>query len=296
MKKVLKKIDHLIKRIILIFPFKSKTYFYLSRSYYFFRFIHCFKCFPGKKNSFKNFLYDLKVGKYLRHPLRRQITSKLQGKEYIRNRVGAKNLIKTIKVLISNDEIDKFVPKKFPIVIKPDHSSGRYAVVKSLDEYGRLKNQLKEWLLHDYFRVSLEENYYELDKKIIVENYISDEYYLEGSIHCLNGEIKVISLIDRFDKDKKRESFSGDMNSLELSIGFPFIKMSVDKNELVFMSVLKKTALIIAKDLNYIRLDFYASKQKFLLGELTNLPAGGNVRIYPKHRESILDAAMFNVQ
>ena len=296
MKKVLKKIDHLIKRIILIFPFKSKTYFFLSRSYYFFRFIHCFKCFPGKKNSFKNFLYDLKVGKYLRHPLRRQITSKLQGKEYIRNRVGAKNLIKTIKVLISNDEIDKFVPKKFPIVIKPDHSSGRYAVVKSLDEYGRLKNQLKEWLLHDYFRVSLEENYYELDKKIIVENYISDEYYLEGSIHCLNGEIKVISLIDRFDKDKKRESFSGDMNSLELSIGFPFIKMSVDKNELAFMAELKNAALTITKDINYIRVDFYASKQKFLLGELTNLPAGGNVKVYPKHRESILDATMFNLQ
>ena len=69
--------------------------------------------------------------------------------------------------------------------------------------------------------------------------------------------------------------------------------MSVDKNELVFMSVLKKTALIIAKDLNYIRVDFYASNQKFLLGELTNLPAGGNVKIYPKHQESILDAAMF---
>ena len=72
--------------------------------------------------------------------------------------------------------------------------------------------------------------------------------------------------------------------------------MSVDKNELVFMSVLKKTALIIAKDLNYIRVDFYASNQKFLLGELTNLPAGGNVKVYPKHRESILDATMFNLQ
>ena len=262
--------------------------------YYFLRFVHFYKRLPGNEKKFSDFLYQIKIGKSLRQPLLRQVTSKLGGKAFIRSRIGSKNLVKTIKILSTDDDIDKFTPKQFPIFIKPNHSSGRFFKINALSEYHALKVTFKQFLLHDYFSHTLEENYYTIPKKVIVEEYIDPEYYLEGSAHCLKGKIKIISLIDRFDKDKKRESYDVSMKPLGFAIGNPYRKMNLDKHQLFFIPKLKKSILELCKDFYYIRVDFYASNYKFLFGELTSLPAGGNLVIYPKTKEKLLDHVFFS--
>jgi hypothetical protein len=294
LKGILKKFDSLIKGTILLFPLGSPVYFGLSRMYYFLRFVYFYKRLPGDEKKFSDFLYQIKIGKSLRQPLLRQVTSKLGGKAFIRSRIGSKNLVKTIKVLSSDEDIYTFKPKQFPIFIKPNHSSGRFFKINSLSEYHALKTTFKQFLLHDYFSATLEENYYAIPKKIIVEAFIDPEYYLEGSAHCLKGKIKIISLIDRFDKEKKRESYDASMKPLGFSIGNPYRKMNLDKHQLFFMPKLKKSILELSKDFDYIRVDFYASNHKFLFGELTNLPAGGNLVIYPKTKEKLLDHVFFS--
>ena len=287
MKKILKRLDRAIKDVILLFPIESHVYFYLSRSYYFLRFVYFYKRLPGKSKSFADFLFQIKIGKSLRNPLRRKITSKLGGKAFIRSKIGGQYIVKTIKVLSNNKDIDTFRPTKFPIVIKPNHSSGRYFKISSLEEYESLKDQFKQLLLHDYFRDTLEENYFDIPKKIIVEKFIDPEYYLEGSVHCLNGKIKIISLIDRFNKDKKRESYDDNMKPLGFAINCPFKKMNLNPRTLIFIPKLKEAIHNLCSNLNYIRVDFYANNLNFLLGELTNLPGGGNLLIYPKKNKAI---------
>ena len=262
--------------------------------YYFLRFVYFYKRLPGNEKKFSDFLYQIKIGKSLRQPLLRQVTSKLGGKAFIRSRIGSKNLVKTIKVLSSDEAIDKFKPKRFPIFIKPNHSSGRFFKINALSEYDALKATFKQFLLHDYFSNTLEENYYAIPKKIIVEEYIDSKYYLDGSAHCLEGKIKMISLIDRFDKERKRESYDANMKPLGFAIHFAYTKINLDKHQLFFIQKLKKSILELCKEFYYIRIDFYASNHQFLFGELTHLPGGGNLVIYPKNKEKLLDHVFFS--
>ena len=262
--------------------------------YFFLRFVYFYKRLPGDEKKFADFLYQIKIGKSLRQPLLRQVTSKLGGKAFIQSRIGSKNLVKTIKVLSSDEAIDKFQPKRFPIFIKPNHSSGRFFKINALSEYDALKATFKQFLLHDYFSATLEENYYAIPKKIIVEEYIDPKYYLEGSAHCLEGKIKMISLIDRFDQERKRESYDANMKPLGFAIHFTHTKMNLGKHQLFFIPELKKSILELCKAFHYIRIDFYASNHKFLFGELTHLPAGGNLVIYPKTKEKLLDHVFFS--
>ncbi len=260
------------------------------------RFVHFYKRLPGDEKTFPDFLYQIKIGKSLRQPLLRQVTSKLGGKAFIRSRIGNKHLVKTIKILSTDDDIDKFKPKQFPIFIKPNHSSGRYFKINSLIEYTNLRQTLYQELLNDYYQHTLEENYFDLDKKIIVEKFIDPEYYLEGSVHCLNGEIKIISLIDRFDIMKGRESFDANMNSLGFAINMPFKKMNLKSPALVFIPKLKEAIYKICSNFNYIRIDFYASNDNFLFGELTNLPGGGNLIIYPNKNKNFNQVFLKRIQ
>lgn len=59
------------------------------------------------------------------------------------------------------------------------------------------------------------------------------------------------------------------------------------------MDALLAKAEILASDFDYIRLDFYASNDRFVFGELTNLPGGGLARFSSRDGEKRFDQAWF---
>jgi hypothetical protein len=234
-------------------------------------------------HSFNDFLFQLKTSSELSSPLRQYVTDKEHGKTYITSTLGAGSTIETLAVIRSRSDLDNFSPKDFPAVFKPTHSSGRIAFIESLSDYALAKPMLRSWFDHDYFATTLERNYQGLDPKIIVEPYISKDMRFEGSIHCRHGAAKVISLIDRFDADKRRASFDRSWRPLHVALGQPYHALEIDVPR--YAAALLAATEKIAREFTYVRIDFYASDDTFLFGELTNLPGGGLAKFSSKAGE-----------
>jgi hypothetical protein len=175
-------------------------------------------------------------------------------------------------------------------VVKPTHSFGRIVLVFSESDYHKEKTRIKDWLHQDYFLESLERNYAQLEKKVIVEQYIDDTFAIEGSVHCLEGEPKIISLIDR--KTKERQSFDTNKTPLGVSLQYPL--KAFEPKDWSFLHSLSKSARILSAEFSYIRIDFYTDGERVLFGELTNLPAGGMGKFFPADGEKTFSKVFFN--
>lgn len=256
-----------------------------------FKFLEEHKRLPIRPNTlFNDFLFQLKAGSELGSPLRTLITDKELAKLYVEKKLGAGTTSATLCVLRTPEEVETYLPATYPVVIKPTHSSGRIVLVFSESDYHKAEPQIKDWLNEDYFLSDLEKNYAKLERKIIVEKYIDDTFAIEGSVHCLNGEPKIISLIDR--KTKERQSFDTNKSPLGVSLGYPLKEFEPKSWD--FLNSLLKSSRILSGEFTYIRVDFYTDGERVLLGELTNLPAGANGKFFPAGGEKRFSEVFFN--
>jgi hypothetical protein len=280
-----------ICRCIASLPVTSRLYKFLSRSYYFLCFIYRNRRFPStRKDDFRDFLFYRQTSGKLLSDLTRTLSHKVNSKHYINRKLGDGYTLPTLHVLSSEHEVLSNIPMTYPVVIKPVHSSGIVAIINTESDFKKYQTKMLDWLNHDYFKDTLEENYYHLDKAVIVEPYISSNYYLEGSMHCLAGKVKVISLIDRF--EKKRESFNRNMQPLGVSFGQGFKK--INTAPIQCLNDLISKAEVLSAQIDYIRVDFYLSNYDFLFGEMTNFPTGGKVKFYPKKKAVVFNKTLFS--
>ena len=238
---------------------------------------------------FNDFLFQLKAGSEIDSPLRKLITDKEFGKNYIERKLGVGTTPTTHCILRTPDEVEAYRPARFPVVIKPTHSSRRIAIAFSESDYQKARTAITDWLSHNYFLELLERNYQGLDKKIIVETYIDDTFDIEGSVHCMSGEPKIISLIDR--KTKHRQSFDVNKAPLGVSLGFPLREF--DPKSWGFLNILMESSRILSSEFSYIRVDFYTDGERVIFGELTNLPAAGRGQFFPNGGEKKFSEVFF---
>lgn len=217
------------------------------------------------------------------------MTDKEYCKVYTEERLGPGTTTPTIRVLHTTDEVERYRPPAFPCVIKPTNSSERMVIARSEDEYIAALPMMKNWFHEDYFWADLEKNYVALERKVIVEEYIDDSFSLEGSVHCLRGEPKIISLINR--NTKARQSFDIAGTPLGVSLYYPLQEFEPASWD--FLPDLLCQARILSAEFRYIRVDFYTDTKRVLFGELTNLPAGGIGRFYPPEGEKIFSEVFF---
>jgi len=256
-----------------------------------FKFLANHKRLPIRpKTLFNDFLFQLLCSSELGNPLRTFITDKEFGKLYVEKKLGAGTVPATLCVLRTPEKVDTYLPATYPIVIKPTHSFGRIVLAFSESDYHKAKTHIKDWLEHDYFLESLERNYAKLEKKIIVEQYIDDTFAIEGSVHCLNGEPKIISLIDR--KTKERQSFNTTKSPLGVSLQYPL--KNFEPKDWGFLGSLLKGSRILSGEFSYVRIDFYTDGERVLFGELTNLAAGGMGKFFPAGGEKKFSEVFFN--
>ena len=245
---------------------------------------------PGRPDLlFNDFLFELRVGGELDTPLRKRITDKALGKGYIRSRLGEGRTVPTLAVLDTPAAIAAFRPAAYPVAVKPTHSSGQFLRIGSDAEWLAAEDRITGWLDHDFYRLTLQRNYAGIAKRVIVEPWLDESLRLEGSVHCRAGVPKVVSIIERYSKD--RQSFSTDRRPLGVSLGFP--TTDFDLPDWSFFDPLLQDAATLSAELSYIRLDFYTDGRRVVFGELTNLPAAGLGRFYPAGGEEIFSAVFF---
>ena len=238
---------------------------------------------------FNDFLFQVKSGSELESSLRRRVSDKEYCKLYTEEKLGPGTTPSTTHVLRTEGEVERYRPPAFPCVIKPTNSSGRVIIARSEDEYMAALPKIKNWFHEDYFLSDLEKNYATLERKVIFEEYIDDAFSLEGSVHCLRGDPKLVSLIDRY--TKARQTFDIDGTPLGVSLFYPLQEFEPASWD--FLPGLLGQSRILSAEFTYIRVDFFTDTKRVLFGELTNLPAGGIGRFYPADGEKIFSEVFF---
>lgn len=217
---------------------------------------------------------------------------KYEVRKYVEEKFGYEYLIPLLFNTTNWREVNGTNIKEFPCIIKANHSSKDFIIIKNSDNINWKKIQLKcRWWLHrDYYAESLEWQYKNIKRQIVVERllqtsngHIPNDYKL----HFLNGELKFIYVsVDRegvnarniYDpywnplyfqwngRSKKAESRRGEEIDAPASLG----KMIEFGKE-------------IARDFKYVRVDYYDVDGKLYFGEITLQHGGGFDVFVPEH-------------
>lgn len=227
---------------------------------------------------------------YDRNPIYTLFVDKVACKDYLKEKVGEKYIIKTLGVYDKFDDIDfDRLPDKF--VIKCTHDSGSVIICNNKDEFMKHLNEHKQKIesfkKYNFYYSGREYHYKDVPKKIIVEEFLENEdktNFLEYKLWTFYGETKLIDVVEKNNESKYgvvSNYYDEKWNALDLKFLFPKKKSEFEKpkqyNQLI------KIAKQISKDYPVMRVDFYIVNDEIKIGELTIYHASGYAPMYPEH-------------
>ena len=237
---------------------------------------------------FSDHLLRLRADGSLKAPLRRYVTDKEHVKEYVAARVGVEYTLGTYAVLHNNEEVDRFVLEQLPCVIKPTHMSGRVLICTDPDEPVD-RDKLKRWLRTDYYRMTREANYRNLEWKVIVEEFFSTDGRTvpqDYKVFCFHGCPRLIQVdSDRF-RDHARNFYDLGWNRLPIEIARRG-KHEDDPRPRRLDEMIEVTRKL-STAFTSIRVDLYVDDHSVKVGELTNCHGGGTETVSPASAEAWL--------
>lgn len=222
---------------------------------------------------------------YDRNPLYTQLVDKYRVREYIAKKLGEEHLIPLLWVGDDPDDIDfNTLPSQF--VLKCNHNSGRGMCVccdKSKLDYASVRNELRKGLKENFFLTSREWPYKNVARKIICEQYMTDDSGNEGltdyKFFCFDGVAKIMYISNDFCKEPRTDFFDMEFNHLPIRMKDPPADISPQKPE--HFEEMKQFAEILSEGIPHLRVDFYLIRGKIYVGELTFYHSAGFTRITP---------------
>lgn len=228
---------------------------------------------------------------YDRRPEYTQMVDKYEAKKYVAGIIGEEHIIPTLAVYDRAEEIDfDALPNQF--VLKCTHDSGGIVICKDkskLDRDAAIK-KLSNGLKMNYFYQNREWAYKDVKPRIIAEQYMtnSGEELEDYKVHNFNGTPKfILHCCNRYKKTGLTEDFySCDWDHLD-------VKRPDHENALKSAECPKeldemlRLSELLAKDIPFVRTDFYTIDHKVYFGELTFFPASGMKAFIPEEWDEI---------
>lgn len=222
---------------------------------------------------------------YDRKDIYTTMVDKYEVKKYVSSILGEQYVIPTLGIYDSFDDIDfDKLPNQF--VIKCTHDSGGLIVCEDKNKLDlkTARKKINHYLKRKYYYVHREWPYKNVKPRIIIEEFMSNngEELEDYKVHNFNGKSKIILVC----KDRRKKSgltedfFDVDWNHLNISRenhghSSVVIERPVKLDEILELS--EK----LAKDINFVRTDFYIIDGKVYFGEITFYPASGLKKFIP---------------
>lgn len=220
------------------------------------------------------------------------MVDKYKVKKYVSDIIGEKYIIPTLGVYEKFDDINfSKLPDQF--VLKCTHDSGSSIVCEDKSELDikKARKKINKNLKKNFYYSFREWPYKNVKPRIIVEKYMENigESLKDYKFMCFNGKVKCIFVcsnrhtktglnIDIFDTDWVKMPFGRAKHPNSKDI----IKRPENLEKMIDLS--EK----LAKDMPFIRVDFYESNNKIFFGELTFYPSAGFEKFEPEEYDKIL--------
>ncbi|MCP5372503.1 MAG: hypothetical protein H6907_12300 [Hyphomicrobiales bacterium] len=242
--------------------------------------------FPRLRNprTLNEHLFRLKMSGTMSDPLRRRVSDKVLVKEFIRERAGAHYP----ETLACCNSFESFLATDLPerCVIKPAHASGRVVYADGPLDRAAL-DEVRSWFDLNYYDLERELNYRDLEKRVIVEELLGDGITppKDYKVFCFDGEPQFVQVDDGRFTDHTRNLYTTDWRMLP--VRWPYANHAKDERPESLAEIVRLSRLVAA-EFDFIRVDFYVTDGRVLIGELTNLPANASQRFLPQEVDGIL--------
>lgn len=227
-------------------------------------------------------------------PLKTRLADKYLVREYIKEKIGEKYLINLIGVYDNFDEIDfDKLPKSF--VLKCNHGCGYNIIVKDKSKFniGEARKKVNYWMNQNYaFVFGLELQYLNIQRKIIIEEYIEDldNCAIDYKFLCFSANPELCWITDKSKKIHDRCFYSlpdwKKQNIQYLDGTDKIMQKELPKPQ--NLEEIIEICKILSKDFSFVRVDVYVAKEKIYFGELTFTSSSGCARFVPDELNYIL--------
>jgi hypothetical protein len=215
---------------------------------------------------------------YNRKPEYTKMADKYEARKYVSRKIGEEYLIPLLGVWNKFDEIDfEKLPNQF--VLKATHDSGGLVICKDKNEFSIKQAQkvIEKHLRQNYYYGGREWVYRDIQPRIVVEKYMTDESGTElkdYKIFCFDGIPKIIQVdFNRF-TGHKRNFYSTKWEYQPFSLlhkTYPDIDIAKPKS----LDKLLEIAGILSEGIPYLRVDLYLINDGIYFGEMTFYPEDG---------------------
>ena len=202
---------------------------------------------------------------------------KYKVRDFIKKKIGQEYLIPLIQVYNKPEEIDyDSLPEKF--VIKLNNGSGYNIIVKdkNIINTKKINKKINKWLKEDYAKMKKEPQYKNVEKKILIEKYISNkkDELLDYKFFCFNGNVEFLKI--DFDRYNNHKANYYDVNRKLLNIREgKYLNYTNDFFFFFNFDDMVNIAKKISEYFDFVRVDLYNVDGKIFFGELTFTPAAG---------------------
>ncbi len=249
------------------------------------RYLHAFGRLPNLKQP-KTFNEKINAYKFYTGYNFDRFADKVLVKEYIREKIGEKYLIKTLfagKNLPSQDERNW----PMPYAIKMNHCCGWNIFVRNDNErnWSSIEKKLALWKKKVFGYDTGEPHYAKIPPQVLVEEFLTEDGSTSPAdykLFVMNGRVQFIQVdVDR-EFDHKECFYDASWEQLHFTVGNPHpsdITMSRPEN----LEELVRLAETLGNDFPFVRVDFYILAGKIYFGEMTFFPSAGFTPFYPDH-------------
>lgn len=241
--------------------------------------------------DYNEYVLRLMMSSEARSKLRETISDKEFVKEYVRQKLGEGFTPRTIAVLRSREEALAY---SYPdtCVIKATHTSG-HVIIRKNSSPPLDTEAIGAWFDIDYSEILREPNYRYLERKVIVEEYLSEpgqETPRDYKIFCFRGRPAYIQVDTGRFSGHQRNILSTNWRELDFQILHPRCSTPVPRPP--NLQAMLDAAAKLSADFSFIRVDFYRLENSFYVGELTNFPGGATEGFTPESA-GLLAAKLF---
>ena len=240
-----------------------------------------YKIHTGKNLHLKNpklfnaTLMYLKLNDFKDNDLVSMCSDKLQLEKYTKAN-GYKNLTnKIIKVYNNASEIDfDELPERF--ALKCNHGCKFNIIVDNKDSIDKdqIRKTLDKWVKTKHGYVTAEPHYFKITPKIYAEEYIegdNGEFPNDYKVYVFNGKARCVLVCTNRKAGLEQKLYDLNWKELHYLKEEVVTKKSINKPKNLNRMI--EIAENLAKPFRFVRVDFYETKQKLILGELTFTPA-----------------------
>jgi hypothetical protein len=214
-------------------------------------------------------------------------------REYVKDRIGDHILIRLYGVYDGVEDIFlENLPESF--VLKVTHGSGQNILCKNKKDVDWAYEFafLKIYLANNHYYFGREFPYKNIVPRIICEELLDDggKVPKDYKFYCFNGQPHFVEV--HFDRYGQRKNNLYDMNWNLLPVEMTYPRYMGDVSKPESFEEMISYAKTLAKDMPFVRVDFYNFNYKVYFGEMTFYPACGMDKFSPENYDDIFGSML----